>query len=253
MNRKLTMHRPEGDVLITLAASWDQWDDHLENIQSILHPQEIFLLNKFETRKAKANFFAGRYAAKQAIYAYIGREDYAGMLIQPGVFGQPVLKMNDTDNLQVSISHSNGCAMALAFPEIHPMGIDVELIFKEDAFLSNGVISESEHHFLDMLNPDKLISNTLLWTIKEALSKVLRTGLMTPFHFFEICDVRHYKNVIISEFVHFPQYKSLSWIAGKYSFSIVSPKNSTLDLEVLNTVQNELSATFSVKKKLSVL
>ena len=67
---------------------------------------------------------------------------------------------------------------------------------------------------------------TLLWTAKEALSKILKTGLMTSFKILEIDKIEHKDGYWLSYYKSFGQYKVISFQTGSlYLFHYLSIKN----------------------------
>jgi len=238
--QSLKIARPECDLLIGIASATNQICEQIDDPYKFLHPNEILYYQSLISVKARSDYFSGRYAAKQAIAAYTGYTNYKQVFIYPGVFGQPVVNLKSHLNLQVSISHTDALALALVFPESHPMGVDVEMIIKDVNFLSEDIATSIERRSVHVLNRDLLKGSTLLWTIKEALSKVLRTGLMTPFLLYEMCNVKRFGDIVTTDFTHFSQYRSLSWIAGNHACSIVLPKNSSVEMDTIIDIQLRL-------------
>jgi 4'-phosphopantetheinyl transferase len=78
---------------------------------------------------------------------------------------------------------------------------------------------------------------TLTWTIKEALSKVLRTGLMTPFEIFCLQSIQFENNKWVSQFKNFAQYQAISFQLGKFICSIVCPKRSQIQIDIIKLQQ----------------
>jgi 4'-phosphopantetheinyl transferase len=73
---------------------------------------------------------------------------------------------------------------------------------------------------------------TALWTIKEALSKVLCTGLMAPIQVYNLTEFQPIDSGIWeSLFQNFGQYKAVTWIGSSHVLSLVLPKRSSLSLE----------------------
>jgi 4'-phosphopantetheinyl transferase len=69
----------------------------------------------------------------------------------------------------------------------------------------------------------------VIWTIKEAVSKAIKVGLMTPFATLEISSLHRLSDGgLLCYFKNFAQYKCYSWIIGKWILSIAIPKNSKL-------------------------
>jgi phosphopantetheinyl transferase (holo-ACP synthase) len=72
----------------------------------------------------------------------------------------------------------------------------------------------------------------VLWTAKEALSKVLKTGMMTPFYVYEINKITAKNKYVISDFKNFAQYKGISFNLGSYVCTIVYPKSTEIYLNI---------------------
>ncbi len=175
---------------------------------SILHPDEH---REFKSQKRQQEYVRGRYAAKRALGG-----DFA---VLSGVFQQPYVVGT---NLGVSISHSGKWAAALAFPESHPMAIDIERI---DPKRHKAIESQMTDRELAMI-AEVENGHFVFWTAKEALSKVLRCGLMTSFKILEIDTAGSNE----ATFKHFPQYKAHSFFKEDLVCTIVLPKNVPLSL-----------------------
>lgn len=198
----------------------------LPTLQSLkdtfLHPDERSYFNTLTASKRQHSYLHGRYTAKQAIAAYTDIMP-ASVKISAGVFQQPVLPIT---NVQLSLSHTDSWCIAVVFPEAHPMGVDVEFISPAIYETIHEIITSHERTLFTVLDAGYL---SLLWTIKEALSKTLRTGLMTPLQVYEVSEVVYKNGFFEACFTNFAQYKCLSWIAGDHAWSIVLPKNSVVD------------------------
>jgi len=119
----------------------------------------------FRMEKRRAEWLAGRLAAKTLLAA--PGEPPASLEIGMDQYGRPCC-----GGRLVSISHSNGWALAAAKPGCAFLGADLELV-------------EERHHawYSDYFHPTELPSpdpseGTRLWTVKEALMKALGLGLM---------------------------------------------------------------------------
>jgi 4'-phosphopantetheinyl transferase len=198
----------------------------LPTLQSLkdnfLHPDERSYFNTLIAAKRQHSYLHGRYTAKQAVAAYTDIMP-ASVKISAGVFQQPVLPIT---NVQLSLSHTDHWCIAVVFPEAHPMGVDVELISPTIHETIDQIITSHERTLFTVLDAGYL---SLLWTIKEALSKTLRTGLMTPLQVYEVSEVVYKNGIFEAYFTNFAQYKCLSWIAGDHAWSIVLPRNSMVD------------------------
>src|SRR5690606_18964368 len=87
--------------------------------------QEIEMFETFLSPKAKLNFLSGRYCAKKAILEIFPKLTPLDILITARVWGQPVIVSPYISNIGISISPSKTKAIALAFPERYPMGVDI--------------------------------------------------------------------------------------------------------------------------------
>ncbi|AMP97928.1 4'-phosphopantetheinyl transferase [Pedobacter cryoconitis] len=234
---KIVLQRANGQFPAAIAIVSQTLSELKDNRYSFLHPNELNFFAAFKFERAQHSYLLGRFAAKSAWSAFA--ENFAennvmtAVEVTAGIFQQPVLYLPDGGNVQLSIAHTEKIGMAIVYPEGHPMGIDVELINPEQSETIREVVGLREQGKLHLIHSDVHKSLTLLWTIKEALSKVLKTGLMTPFELFEVENIQHLEDIVICDFINFPQYKSLSWLAGGYAWSIVLPRKSKMDLAVI--------------------
>src|SRR5690606_38607247 len=64
----------------------------------------------------------------EAIALHCGLDSLRAAEIRSGVFGQPLVRGDGLAGVAVSLSHTRSLAVALAFDDAHPMGIDLEEI-----------------------------------------------------------------------------------------------------------------------------
>ena len=229
----LVLQRADG-VFPAAIAIVNQTLNELKNIRySFLHPNELSFFETLKFARVQHSYLLGRFAAKRALFAFVENFVMTEVEIAAGIFQQPIVYLPGKGNIQLSIGHTQEMGIAIVYPESHPMGVDVELVDQEQSETIRDIVALGEQEKLQLIHSDSCKSLTILWTIKEALSKVLKTGLMTPFELFEIDNVQHQDDIVICHFVNFPQYQSLSWLAGGYAWSIVLPRKSTLDLKVI--------------------
>ncbi|KFM95265.1 hypothetical protein D0U04_30250 [Bacillus clarus] len=217
------------NVCICYSSSINQY---LETVK-YLHPNEMayFLTLKFEKRVE--SYLAGRYAAKKALSVFIKDQGLDEILITPGIFNQPIVVHSSVRNGQVSISHCDSLGVAIAFSEETPMGIDIERISIDNKDILEAQMTVGEKRLTKLLSyPDETIY-TILWTAKESLSKILKTGLTTPLEIYEINKIEIHNGVVYSYYQNFSQYCTASIIFGQYINSITYPKGTDLSLEDL--------------------
>lgn len=206
-------------------------DDKLsESINSNLHPEEITHYNALKYDRRKVSYLSGRLAAKYAL-ELLGI-DKTTVAITSGVFHFPVIKYLKAKSVKVSISHCNDYACAVAFPEEHPMGVDIEKIDVKKVKTITSVLTDEE---MLLINTASKTDFTMLWTAKESLSKVLKTGLMIDFKLLEIKSFQKEGDVVVMEFVHFSQYKAIAFKFSEFVCTVALPRNTTIaSLDILS-------------------
>lgn len=198
---------------------------------ALLHPVEQAYYNGLKFDKRKLSYLLGRQAAKTAVALLAGVEDLSSFYIGAGVFQFPVVKELPLRNIQVSISHCEQTGIALAFPEEHPLGIDIEKIEDDKAAIIKDYLSAREYELAMLCGLPAASGCFMMWTIKEALTKILRTGLTTDLHMIELASLERTGTTYTSTFRHFTQYKALSCQHGDYICSLVLPARTTPEMD----------------------
>ena len=145
---------------------------HLPPADGILSPQEQAYYVTLRFPKRRTEWLGGRFALKQVLGRILEIPDLKQIEVLPQPSGKPhVLAKGQSVLLAHSISHSHGFAVAAASREERFLGIDLEKIEHRIAAWKN-----------DFFHPDELTEEgddflTALWTQKEALLKLLGTGL----------------------------------------------------------------------------
>ncbi len=205
--------------------------------QDILHKNEIEQLEDMSYRRRRHSFLLGRYAAKLALAKYFGESDLSSIEVKRGVFSQPIV-CHFKGPAQIGISHADDHGAAVAFPEDHPMGIDIETIDLDRIGAINEWLSDTEQESIQCNETLKELGAFMLWSSKEAISKVLKTGLTTPFSVYEISKIdleshSHEEQFrFVSHFKNFAQYKGITYVnrAEQYVLSFVIPKRTAFVL-----------------------
>lgn len=196
---------------------------------AILKPAENEYYQQLRVENRKASYLSGRLSGRIAASILLEPQAMRSLYIDTGVFHYPVLKTTSSHNVQLSISHTDSISVALAFPEEHPMGIDIE---KKDNGKMAGVrlcLTEKEQSFANESGWDEVTTAFVIWTAKEALSKVIKTGLTLDFRLLEIKSLELNDQSCTCNFVHFIQYKAISFICSDHICSIVLPANTSPD------------------------
>jgi phosphopantetheinyl transferase len=111
-------------------------------------------------------------------------------------------------------------------PEGHPIGVDIEEISPDRRETVRTQMTPSELGLAAVLEGDSDGKLMLMWSAKEALSKVLRTGLMTPFSVYEMQDLKWESGCLLGGFKNFGQYRAISFPIEGMAFALVAPKRS---------------------------
>jgi 4'-phosphopantetheinyl transferase len=198
----------------------------------ILGQSETAYFSTLRFTRRQESYLLGRYAAKIALAEILSEPELRTIEIERGVFEQPVVRYDRKPRWDITISHAEGLAVAVAYPAEHPMGVDVERIesTRRETILSQ--LSEKEVGWVDASLTDALPLATALWTAKESLSKALRTGLMSPIKIYDLSEFMVIDSGIGEAFFeNFAQYKARAWMGSLYALSIALPKRSALTLD----------------------
>lgn len=218
-----------------------------DKIVDYLHPLELDYYNCLKYEKRIKSYLIGRFVAKKAVMGLIGEEDFKKIHIRNGIFNYPIVLCKSDFNIQVSITHCDDIAAAVAFTEDCSIGIDVEKISIESSNVLKRILSTNEKEQIQLLDIPYNELITLIWTAKESLSKIIRTGLTVPMDFFEIKKIDMIEKGYVCEFKNFTQYKSISYNIGEYMMSIVYPKRAEFYLDILK-IKNDLKTSLKLKR-----
>jgi Phosphopantetheinyl transferase len=216
----------------------------LNNLQNLLHQNERDYFSGLNYERRKLSYLLGRYAAKLAVSSYLEEASFAEIEIASGIFNQPFVKHQSIDTPDVTISHCDGLAVAIAFCPSQILGVDIEYVARDKISVFQSQLTEQEKHYADNRFKDSALGSVCLWTIKEALSKALKCGFMTPFDILEVELLNNMSDrTYLSFFKNFKQYKCVSVIFGSYVLSVVLPSKTILEnlIESLLECFNELS------------
>ena len=232
---------------ITINLKRDNWDrraylssvmcDNLEELTAssaeFLHPSEQLYSQTLNYERRLNSYLMGRHAAKKAIGQALTNVSANDIELEFGVFHQPIIKGDTGNQVEVSISHSDKAAVALAYPTGHPMGIDIEKIdySKKELFLKQ--LTEKELGLLEKLSITQEGGALLLWSVKEALSKALKSGLAADYMVYETKNLKWHGNHLTGEFIHFAQYRFEAFLLNLHVLAIALPKKTKMDFKGL--------------------
>ncbi len=229
----ITLTRQEGAYAATLA--WATGRDYpalRDRCDTFLHHRELAYFLTLPTERRRQPYLLGRFAAKQALSARAGMDEPTRIEIAAGVFQQPVVRPGLPEPLGVTITHSSQLACAVAFPETHPMAIDVEDEHPDRTTTMASQILPAEFDRARLAWPQGAPHATMIWTAKEALSKILRCGLTVPLSLLAVSNLVQHADSAGGEFEHFRQYRFETWRVGPTVMSIVVPRLSAMQLDL---------------------
>jgi acyl transferase domain-containing protein/phosphopantetheinyl transferase len=145
----------------------------------------------------RREWLLGRAVAKDAVRDLVRRRlgqriAPADVEIAPDERGRPLVRGPWTDRLGimpvVSISHSNGVAVALAaLADSHLIGIDIESVSARRRGFERAAFTPQERRLVSSVAEERQLEWYLrLWCAKEAAGKALGRGLADGLHAFEV-------------------------------------------------------------------
>jgi phosphopantetheinyl transferase len=207
------------------------------NIHTYLSSQELAKYYTFSSELRAHSYLLGRRCAKELLVKFFSLNSNT-MTIENSVFGHPII-MDNNLNYSLSLSHCGNTAVALMFPNSHPMGVDIESISpdKDDILLEYLTPSEIElikSHIAGELMP------LIFWSAREALAKILLCGISVPKDILAIKNVELHEDIYCVYFKNFFQIKAyIKVLAGKYILSLALPAN--VELSSSETIFNILT------------
>jgi 4'-phosphopantetheinyl transferase EntD len=217
----LPFSRDEGPILTAFSLV----SGEKVSIDDVLSIAEKNRYDAFLSPARKAGFLNGRVASKSALSALVPTDLMSEIEIYNGVMYQPLIRESRYHGFQVSLSHSGDVAVAVAYPESHPIGIDIERHRPSGTSVIAGHVTEAERQLVTDLAHS--MGYTMLWSARESVSKLLKTGMVANPLFYQVKTI-----VLLAEgvfeltFTHLFQYKALCFVADTYVVSLCFPKKS---------------------------
>ena len=204
--------------------------------EDFLNENEKEHLKGFRFPAKREGFLLGRLAAKRALAALLEEQDLRRIEIHSGIFGQPLVRHPRAGMVDVTVSHSHGLAVALAFPAEYPIGIDLETVSAVSAATVIGELeaSPAEYAWLATGGVDEATACCVLWTAREALGKALKIGLNSPLGILSLADIRDEgAGIRIGRYLNFPRCQCLSQVKNGRVLSLAMPTEAALTPPVL--------------------
>jgi 4'-phosphopantetheinyl transferase len=146
-----------------------------------LDPDELERQRRFRVAWRRADFRLGRWTAKRAVAAWLGRStaDLFRIAFHPDPDGAPVALLDgEPAPVAVSFSHRAGRAACAVAPAGARLGCDLEWVEpRSEAFVRDFFNPSEADLVLGAPPEDRPLLANLLWSAKESALKALRTGL----------------------------------------------------------------------------
>jgi 4'-phosphopantetheinyl transferase len=223
---KITFRRDGHSFLSMLGVITKPFD---QSLVSLLTPAELKIAEKY-TGTRYSEFVHSRYITKKAVQNLMPDILMNDIQVLKGVFEQPVLEIsNCSASYDVSVSHKDNIAASLVFPQYHPAGIDIDVVAPQNMTALNRMITAHEQHICREGSERKMV----IYTAKEALSKIMKCGLMVPVHFLEVNAIQKEGTFYSGVFTNFCQYQFISFAGDDHIITMVFPKKSKCTIELL--------------------
>ncbi|MBM0276217.1 4'-phosphopantetheinyl transferase family protein [Micromonospora tarensis] len=201
---------------------------------AVLHRRERHRLLRMRHERRRADYLAGRRAAKAAVTQLCGMADPTTIWVEPGALHQPVLGGPGTDGVAVSLAHSQHLGAAVAFDVAHPVGIDLERVDPARAGILQSTLTPGEREITAGLPLAALTAATAVWTAKEALAKFLRVGLSIDLSLLEVASWRIEGEWWRLEYRHVVSLKALVLVVDDWVLALCLPARSTVSTPELS-------------------
>ncbi|MDR3179099.1 MAG: 4'-phosphopantetheinyl transferase superfamily protein [Oscillospiraceae bacterium] len=198
-------------------------------LPNFFHLKELKILSQTSCESKIKDYLLGRYATKKALFSLFSYLNLKEILIKNGIFNQPIIE-NCQKNLSATISHSKNLGISLVFDSSLIFGVDVEKYDIKKIDSLKRLINPKEINLLKDLELDLSRKLMILWVIKEALGKCLKTGINVNLKILDINQIHIVNEKIIGDFKNFPQYKFITFNYADFNIAIVCPKNLNFNL-----------------------
>ncbi|NQX47862.1 4'-phosphopantetheinyl transferase superfamily protein [Paenibacillus tritici] len=220
---RLELEGPEGSYGLGLSVVSLPPEDGPLDYLSAAEKEQYF---GFRYPKRRNSYLLGKLAAKMAVAG--DQDDLAGIEIQHGILFQPMVAGSTR---RITITHCDTLGAAVDYDPRLLAGVDMELVDEKAVEGIRRITSKREEALNGELGPELAppVFLTLLWTAKEAMSKVIQTGFTVPTELFEIRQCTRDGQGVISLFKNFPQFKALSILRREYVYTLVLPAKAMTD------------------------
>ncbi|MCS4300928.1 4'-phosphopantetheinyl transferase superfamily protein [Chryseobacterium sp. BIGb0232] len=170
--------------------------------KDFLHMEEEMVFNSYSFQSRQFSYLHGKYSAKKSLSALLNLPP-TEILIDSGIFFQPIVKTVIPSHVKISVSHSKNISAGFAFDERILAGIDVEFNHHSKNWLDLISAKDTEKKLASELNANQ---HVLFWCSKESLAKALQIGFTSDLQIFEIGGIKNIGNYFEISFFVFPTF-----------------------------------------------
>ncbi|MCT4598811.1 MAG: 4'-phosphopantetheinyl transferase superfamily protein [Vallitalea sp.] len=204
----------------------------IESIELInFSENELNQIAKYHVSKRKMQYILGRYAMKTAVNNLISHNNM--IEIGYGLLGYPIVSRTN-QAIEITLSHCENEAIAIAFNKDIMLGIDIEKINIERQDVLEKVTTNREHIINEKINLPSITFMTLIWTAKEALSKAIKTGFTVDMEIFQVKNIFEKGGVYYIDFLYFPTFSAIGKVVKDKIVTIAYVKKIDMSNYVLN-------------------
>jgi 4'-phosphopantetheinyl transferase len=216
-------------IAIIIDAETDCWPTYVAQLTQ----DEQLLLKSQKTPAARNSFCLGKIAAKTAVKCLLDRE--IEFTIDHGIFGFPIVEPNHF-GINISLAHTKHTGIAVCTSQKYPVGIDIEELSSSNNQIIMSTLTKVELGLSNHNNLTETVFLHILWTAREALSKVIRTGFLVPMSLLSIKSVTPISKHFKIEFVNFSLFTGLVFCIGNHSVCVVIPTMVSLDIAFIDDI-----------------
>jgi len=225
----LNLKRPGGRVEAVLAfAKTTHFQTVKNNHSKWMHPREREYLKSIKFLKRQISYVVGRYSAKVAAGMILKEKDHHRIEIASGIFENPIIRHHSFIIPELTLTHNQDLAISIASASGHVVGIDIERVDFSRIKIYERQLTARELTIAGKFGDNCPLIMNIMWTIKESLSKGIRSGLTTPFKVFEIKEFNPKGDGYLCYFSNFGQYKCYSYLIANFILSISLPWKTNL-------------------------
>lgn len=198
-----------------------------------LGPRERVIEARFDRPNRRADWRAGRWAAKQLFREGLDQEKgWSSIEILAASDGAPRLWLNGLESsVNLSLSHRGGFAAAATSPDAAPIGIDLEIVEpRSERFVRDFFVDDEVQRWGGLDSGLRDLYAMIVWSAKEGVLKCARTGLRRDTRSVEI-DVQvfeaggpRWQYFRAQDLEMNIRYEGWWWVRGRLLMTLVYPQ-----------------------------